>query len=158
MTTIAYAKGIIAADTQITYDKSVRGKSAPKIVQLNKDTVLAGAGDVRAISQAMRFFSQIDWEEKLDEAPKFKQYFEGLLWYKGKIYFCIGGCYPEPLCDDFYALGSGYKFALAALHLGLSAEESVKFASTLDIYTNDEIQLFNVAELQEKAAKPKRVR
>jgi ATP-dependent protease HslVU (ClpYQ) peptidase subunit len=158
MTTIAYKDGIIAADTQITYDKSVRGKSSPKIVQLAKDLVFAGAGDTRAISSAMRFFSIPNWEEKIDESPKFKQYFEALLWYKGKIYFCIGGCYPEPLCDDFYALGSGYKFALAALHLGLSAEEAVKFASTLDIYTNNEIQLFNVAQLQEKATKPKRAR
>ena len=158
MTTVAYRDGIIAADSQITYDKSVRGKSAPKIVQLNKDLVFVGAGDTRAIAHATKFFTPLNWEEKLEEAPKFKQAFEAIIWYKGKIYTCIGSCYPELVCDDFYAIGSGYKFALAALHLGLSAEDAVKFASTLDIYTNNEIQLFNVAQLQEKAAKPKRAR
>lgn len=158
MTTIAYRNGIIAADSQITYDKSVKGTSGPKIVQLNKNTVIACAGGVVEIQKMQIFFTQKNWEQKLDEAPKFKNYIEALLVYKGKVYICLGTCYPELLYDAFYALGSGYKFALAGMHLGLSAEEAVKFASTLDIYTDDKIQLFDVTQLQAHATNPKRTR
>lgn len=44
----------------------------------------------------------------------------------------------------FITSGSGFKFALAALHLNKNTKQAVKLASKLDIYTNDNIKTFKI--------------
>jgi hypothetical protein len=57
---------------------------------------------------------------------------------------------PEPLCHPFYAVGSGWKFAMAGMHTGMSALDAVEFASNFDIYTNKKVRALNVKEFYER--------
>lgn len=57
-----------------------------------------------------------------------------ILEYSGK-----GGPYPERCEDKFIATGSGRDYALAALHLGLSAREAVELACKLDVFCGNGI-------------------
>lgn len=164
MTTIAYKDGIIAADTQLTIG-DVKMVSADKINVLNNHTIFAAAGETPAIILAERFFRQDDWESKLDSRPdipkedKEDNPLDAILIYKGKAYLVDRTCLPEPLNHPFYAVGSGWKFAMAAMHSGLSAPDAVKFASELDVYTNDKIRYLNVEEVfKPKKAKATRGR
>lgn len=150
MTTIAYKDGILAADSQLTVGKNIKMDSDPKIYTLPNGVILAPAGDSDKITAASKFFSQPDWEDKIDEAPNFKKGFEALVVSKGRIYYCFNNCIVTPMCHRFFALGSGWQIANAAMHSGLSAEEAVKFASELDIYTNNKVQLVNVQDVLEK--------
>lgn len=43
-----------------------------------------------------------------------------------------------------WALGTGGEYALAAMDLGKTAVEAVKYASTRDLYTNSRVQKFTV--------------
>lgn len=54
-----------------------------------------------------------------------------------------GFCIVAKLNDSF-AMGSGYKFAIAALDLGKTAKEAVNYAKTRDIYTGGRVRVFDV--------------
>lgn len=141
---------MIAADTQVTMGQ-YKFTSDPKILTLDNGVVLACAGDAAKGIQAKKFFSQPDWEDKLDDAPNFKKGFEALVISKGRIYYCVNDCIAIPLGHKFHAMGSGWVLAAAAMHMGLSAIEAVKFASELDIHTNSEVVSLNVEDLLQEA-------
>jgi hypothetical protein len=50
----------------------------------------------------------------------------------------------HPCLEPFYAIGSGTKAALAAMHMGAGAEEAVKIACKVDPHTGGEIQVFRI--------------
>lgn len=45
--------------------------------------------------------------------------------------------HPQILHNEFVAIGSGRDFAMAAMHLGNSAEKAVEVAAALDAYTGN---------------------
>lgn len=45
--------------------------------------------------------------------------------------------------EKFYAIGSGTKCALAAMHMGATAEEAVEIAKKIDPYTGGAVQTFS---------------
>ena len=45
--------------------------------------------------------------------------------------------------EDFYAIGSGTKCALAAMHCGKTAEESIEIAKKIDPHTGGAVQVFS---------------
>lgn len=53
----------------------------------------------------------------------------------GRIFTCDSHCVlvQEPM--DFYAIGSGAAYAIAGMHLGLSAKEAVELAGRFDPFT-----------------------
>lgn len=150
MTTIAYKDGILAADSQVTFG-NVKATSDPKIKELPNGIIIALAGNNDKIMVALQFFSREDWEEKLNEAPDFKKGFEAILVSKGRVYTAQNNCVPWPLVHPFHAAGSGWQIASAGMHMGMSAEEAVKLASELDIYTNNKVQVVNVQNLLTQA-------
>lgn len=152
MTTIAYRDGIFAADGQLTVDDHIKLASDPKIRVVSKNTVIAGAGDTGSIERMFKYFSDPNWREK--EEPDVKKDTSAIVWHEGQAYYCFGSVTLVPLCHPFFAIGTGSELALAALHFGLSAYDAVKFASELDVYTNDKIQVFDVKNLQE--ARPRK--
>lgn len=160
MTTIALKDDILAADTQLTMD-DVKLESSDKIIILNKDTIIAAAGDTNAIYLAQKFFSQEDWETKYDAKPDERPILprdkddenplDAILIYKGQAYLVDRYLLPELSKHPFIAVGSGWKFAMAAMHSGLSAVAAIEFASTFDIYTNNKVRWLNVKEFQENS-------
>lgn len=152
MTTIALRLPILAADTQVTVD-DVKIRSCDKIEILNKDTVFAAAGYDSAIKQATLFFRRPNWEDLLGTPnhPTIKKDLDAILIYKGRAYAISNDLYPDLIVHPFYAIGSGWKFAMAAMQMGLDAAEAVKFASDFDIYTGLPVRVLNVKEFLKNA-------
>lgn len=154
MTTIAWKGNQLAADTQLTWDDHIRGKSTPKIVTLPSGIILAGAGSNLSTVIAEKFFSNPEWNSIEHKArPRLKKY-ESIMVIEGKVYWTDGHLIPQLMADPYYAIGSGWKFAIAAMAKGDSAPEAVLFASTLDVYTNSEIQIVQINE----EARPRRAK
>jgi hypothetical protein len=66
------------------------------------------------------------------------------------IYVYDGGM-PAKIKNDFYAIGSGSGYAIAAMHLGLSPAEAVALAAIYDPATGGEIEVWKLPD-----EKPKR--
>jgi ATP-dependent protease HslVU (ClpYQ) peptidase subunit len=149
MTTIAWKEGILAADSQVTAD-DVAYLSADKISIISTRLVIAGAGDCNECLRMEKWFKKVgtDWEKELDSKPSIKKSYEAILVSDGKPYTLFKDGYPDPLAHPFFSIGSGWKFAMAAMHLGKSATEAILLASVFDINTNDRIRYIDVTKLQ----------
>jgi len=142
MTTIAYRDGVLAADSQVTYgeDGGARVHTCKKlfrkkVTQGKKtfDVIIATAGES---SPGMVF---VDWYGSGKPIPDLFIHIGGdftclVLSPQGLFEYDIY-CRGEEILDDFYAIGSGAKAALAAMHCGKSALESVRIAARIDPYT-----------------------
>lgn len=70
-----------------------------------------------------------------DGAP----YGEGVIALAGKIYE-LGVDFSIMPVEGYTAIGSGQRFAVAAMHLGKSAKQAVEVASDLDLFTGGAIK------------------
>lgn len=143
MTTICLKSNTLAADTQVVID-NIRS-TCSKIRILNKDTVIACAGDVIDEAIAIDFFSKKNWQKLIPPSPT-KKAFECILIYKNKPYYCLRKMYPIPIESDYFAIGSGWQLAISAMEMGASAVGAVKFASKLDINTNSVVETYVIKE------------
>lgn len=146
MTTIAYRDGVIAADSRVTHgeDGSARIHSCKKlfrktVTQGKKsfDVIIATAGES---SPGMVF---VDWYGTGKPIPEMFMHLGGdficlVLSPQGLFEFDVY-CRGEQVLDDFYAVGSGAKAALGAMHCGKSAIEAVRVAARIDPYTGGRI-------------------
>lgn len=153
-------KVIMAADGQVTLGNTVMKGNARKVRRLYNDKVLSGfAGSTAdAFSLLSRFESKLEqYHGQLNRAAvelakdwrtdKYLRHLEALLLVADEKYSLVisgTGDLIEPE-DGIMAIGSGGPFALAAaralaLHSQLSAreiaEEAMKIAGTICIYTN----------------------
>lgn len=156
MTTIAYKDGVLAADSQLTLD-DVAYLSSDKITIISTRLVIAGAGDANECMRMENWFRKVgtDWEKELATKPTVKKSYEAIVISDGKPYTIFKDGFLDSLAHPFFALGSGWKFAMAAMHLGKSATEAILLASVFDVNTNDRIRYIDVTKLQgsTKAAK-----
>lgn len=49
-------------------------------------------------------------------------------------------CRAEQITEEFYAIGSGAKVALGAMHAGATAQEAVEIAKLVDPYTGGDVK------------------
>jgi ATP-dependent protease HslVU (ClpYQ) peptidase subunit len=77
----------------------------------------------------MREFASYLSEVK--SAPKFEDAIF-IVVHKGKAFF-LGGYFVREI-NDYYAIGAGMDYALAALYLGASVEKAIKTACELSIF------------------------
>jgi ATP-dependent HslUV protease subunit HslV len=143
-------KVVMAGDGQVTLGESVIKHGAKKIRRLYQDKILAGFAGSTA--DAFTLFSR--FEAKLEDwrTDKFLRHLEALLLVSDKeaTFLLSGqGDVIEP-DTGIAAIGSGGPFAQAAAqaladHTKLSArevaEEAMKIASRMCIYTNDRITI-----------------
>lgn len=146
MTTIAYRDGILAADSRVTYgeDSGARIHTCKKlyrktVTQGKKsfDVIIATAGES---SPGLLF---VDWYGSGKPIPDTFLHLGGdflclVLTPSGLFEYDVY-CRGEPVSDDFYAIGSGAKAALGAMHCGKSAIEAVRIAARIDPYTGGRI-------------------
>jgi ATP-dependent protease HslVU (ClpYQ) peptidase subunit len=66
---------------------------------------------------------------------------------KGIFYMLASDPYPELVDTNFFAIGSGGKVALGALHAGATLEEAMEIAHRVDPYTRPP---FDILTLKEK--------
>ena len=153
MTTIAFRDGVLAADTRMVTGS--RPHLCTKIRYIKPNLVVACAGSINKESVALKFFSKPNWQD--EEPPEIKGAFQCIILIGNNPFFCEGGLHIQPIEHPYFAIGSGAEVAAAAMEMGMSAEEAVKFASKLDINTNDIVTTYKIPNAKEKSAvkKPK---
>lgn len=137
MTTIAYRDGVVAADGRSTRGGLILPGSCTKLFRLDDGSIVAMVGDV-ALGYAYR-----DWLNTPGDREKPD------LGDSKIVRFRLGqvsvherdGYYVEEA--PFCAWGSGSASALAALHMGASAQEAVQIAMLVDPYSGGEIITMN---------------
>ena len=144
MTTIAVRNGIMAADSQVTCETEAGGsryfrctKMYPKVVRLNdapdENVIIGVSGDGFA---ALVF---VDWYGSGKDKPN--ELIEGEADFSAIVLTSIGlfeydrWCRGEKVLEEFYAIGSGTKAALGAMHAGCSAKRAVEIACRVDSYS-----------------------
>lgn len=141
MTTIAYRDGILAADTQVTLGNHIKGVGR-KITELQPGLVIAVAGDSRDEAKFKRWILA---GADPDNPPEFaKKEFEAFVIKNKEVFICERHPILMPLEQTFYAIGSGWELAIAAMQFGRSAKEAVEFASTLDIHTSLPVDTYDI--------------
>lgn len=138
MTTIAYDGKSVAVDSQCTNGATVSRMN--KALRLKGGGLLISAGKTNDAYRVKRWLD----EGSKGDPPAVDDGFGAFLIRGGRIRLFAGGSEPQPLPDKFFAIGSGRDFAIAAMHLGLSAEEGVKIACKYDAYTGGPIRVFQV--------------
>jgi hypothetical protein len=131
MTTIAWDGKTLAADTLAT---GTFNRKVTKIWELRPDVYFGGSGIYSEVYDVMTWLKY----HKQEEAPDVKE-FVGILIEKGKAYRIEENLIEVPITEEYHAIGTGACFAIAALHLGLSAIDAVSLAAKFDENTGGEI-------------------
>lgn len=139
MTTIAYnhKDREIAFDSRSTRSGIIMSDSVMKM-EAHNGVVFFLAGYACDFHDLINmYFSDIKTELRIDAG--------GYVYDKG-IFYRIGvescGSYYKQILIHNDSVGSGSKFALAAMDFGLNAEGAVKYAATRDIKTGGEVRVF----------------
>jgi hypothetical protein len=143
VTTIAFKDGWIAADSRVTVDSEGGGARKFKCEKLYRKIV--GEGDQRreviigTSGESSPSLLFVDWYGSGEAVPDQLIYgsadFTCLIVESDGIYEADAYCRPEKIVEPFYAIGSGSKAALAAMHCGKSAAEAVEIACRIDPYS-----------------------
>lgn len=157
MTTIAYKNGIMSGDGRMSLGDMIIKDNTEKVFWVNNHLV-GVCGRARAINtfvtwlQKMTDYHIVNQEvgELVDLVPPALEDDEGysalvvtpsrqVLMYEGNTPIDMG-------LDVPMSVGSGSCFALAAMKAGNSAEEAVKVACELDVYSGGEITVVQLEE------------
>src|SRR3974390_2023022 len=138
MTTIAYRDGVIAADSRVTVDSEGGGsrvfhceKLFSKFIKFQgkkQNVVLAGAGEAFAAELFIQNYTGGEVEQSIKE--KFPVGDADFFFFLMDRW-----CHFTKIKDTFYAVGSGAKAALGAMHMGADAYRAVQVACEIDPYT-----------------------
>jgi len=151
VTTIAIRDGVIAADTQETWED---GSFTPcvKLYRMPWDAedvaghIVGLAGGSYAGELFLEWYRDGDRDEKpdltnLDLEEDFEAIVlrpDGTLWSCNRLFTFI------PHKTEYFATGSGGKVALGAMAMGATAEEAVAAAIKHDCYTGGDIQVMTI--------------
>lgn len=140
MTTVVVRDGVMAADSLATLggDWRLPGKET-KIRRLRDGSLVGMAGDTALVN------ALLDWEDNptFFDAPEAKENCEVLILAPdGTIWTRYSPSMSKHrIHAPFYAIGSGRVPALAALHMGASAERAVEVAIELDTGSGGPVQV-----------------
>lgn len=145
MTTVAakVSTGEIAADSMVSGDDSFY---LVEKLRNGKNSVYGACGDWDKI---LKFYSVLESGGDLDsdmDVTVLELRHDGIWIYESTII-------PARIKNDFWAIGTGANYAIAAMHLGLSPSEAVKIACQYDTSSREPI---DILELPRRGrAKPK---
>ncbi len=158
MTTIAYRDGVLAADSQTTIQTEAGGsrkfRCTPKLLTKNvlidgepQEVIIALAGES---APGLAFFNWFDGDFETKDTPEiFVQNlpdFTALVLFAHGLYEFDAYCTADKIIEPFYAIGSGAKAALGAMHAGATAEQAVEIACKVDPYTSGPVQVVKLQE------------
>lgn len=148
MTTIAYAKGVLAADRAVTdindYVCDIR-----KIAKI-KGYLIGACGDMDLVHWFLKSFKPEIITEKLRVTPPVnitdKDSFEAVIINpKGRIYIFTDKCMAVPVNSfGYFSIGSGSPLAMGALFVGADAVTAVKAAIRHDRSTGGKVQFVSL--------------
>ena len=148
MTTVITTKTEMVSDTFISYEVSFQG--APKI-WIAKGCAWGGAGSTASLAQFKL------WTQGKAKRPEFKVAEEEdeptaklevlQLHPKNGIFLWINADLPEPVEEEFYAIGTGAGYAVGAMSKGATAKEALEIAAKWDKGTRLPGNIITVADL-----------
>lgn len=146
MTTVAYDGTTMVAD-KLAVDSWGLTEVATKIYY-NDHVMIGGAGEggqiLQWINNVLKPEVTTDDLLKVGYAPYVKDSNDPSLLLvdrrSGDAYRHAGGWFI-PVSRKFHAVGSGRDYALAAMHLGLTAKDAVLVAAQFDNNTGNELQI-----------------
>lgn len=125
----------MAADSRVTIHTEEGGARVTRCIKIfrRRDAVIGLAGE----SEPGLVF--LDWYGTGKPAPAVlidaEADFTALVLTAKGLFEFGKYCMPEKILDKFWAVGSGSKVALGAMHMGASAERAVEIACLVDPYT-----------------------
>lgn len=145
MTTVAakVSTGEIAADSMVSGDDSFY---LVEKLRSGKNSVYGACGDWDKI---LKFYSVLESGGDLDsdmDVTVLELRHDGIWVYESTII-------PAKIKNDFWAIGTGANYAIAAMHLGLSPSEAVKIACQYDTSSHEPIDVLKLP--RRGRAKPK---
>jgi hypothetical protein len=142
MTTIVYRAGVMAADSLSTTNSETGGSrkfTCEKLYQLHthsRGKIIVGlAGDTFAGLVFMDWFTTGNPLEPPQRLIDGDADFTALVLTRSGLYEYDRWCRGERIRLPFYAVGSGAKAALGALHMGAGARKAVQVACKIDPYS-----------------------
>lgn len=139
MTTIAakVSTGEIAADTMVSDDSTFY--SASKL-RIGKVSVYGACGTWKNIITAFNHMETGEKEWDIEEI-------ECMELREDAIYVYDGISIPTKILNDFWAIGSGAPFAIAAMELGLSPMQAVELSCKYDIASRGPIEHYKLEDV-----------
>lgn len=140
MTTVAYSKGIMAADKMVREGNLKTGVTT-KIFKRNGHLIgFSGRTDIAMLM--LKWFEdgakEEDWPEPFDDELETAIL---VVTPAGDVLSYERFPYPIRMENEFHAIGSGRDFAICAMHLGFGPERAVEIASELDSGTGNGIDV-----------------
>ena len=137
MTTIAAraSTGEIAADSMVSGDDSFY---LVEKLRKGQESIYGGCGDW---DKLLKFYNSLESGADLDsdtDVTVLELRSDGIWIYESTII-------PAKIKNDFWAIGTGANFAIAAMHLGLSPAEAVKLACLYDTSSHEPIDVMTLS-------------
>jgi len=169
MTTIAYRDGIMASDSRVTVETEaggIRHFRCQKLFRVTHPT--HGESIIATAGESAPGLVFVDWYASGNfETPEILVHGEAdftcLVLDRRGLYEYDKWCRGEKIMEKFYAIGSGCKAALGAMHMGASAEKAVAVACRVDTLSAPSVVVMalgtGLAQRRADAlARPKRAR
>jgi len=137
MTTIAAtaSTGEIAADSMVSGDDSFY---LVEKLRRGQTSIYGGCGDW---DKLLKFYNSLESGADLDsdtDVTVLELRSDGIWIYESTII-------PAKIKNDFWAIGTGANFAIAAMHLGLTPAEAVKLACLYDTSSHEPIDVMTLS-------------
>jgi ATP-dependent protease HslVU (ClpYQ) peptidase subunit len=133
MTTIAYRDGVLSADSLVT-NMACKVGTFEKLFDDKEDNHYGCIGEVQDLIAFRK------WKRGCSEKPKVSEDFCALMVDKNNnLWIYEDKLIPRKMECEYYAIGSGYEFALGAMANGASAYEALEAAIKHDCYSGGEI-------------------
>lgn len=139
MTTVVYKDGILASDSRLTSKSHVVSDKCKKIFRLPDGTLFGWAGDDEGGHELLE--SMLRGEElNSDKIRLFEDVQAIRILPKGQIYVTDRGRAWTRWPEKFGFIGTGGKYARAAMMAGADAVKAVKIAIASDVYSGGRVQ------------------
>jgi hypothetical protein len=137
MTTIAAkaSTGEIAADSMVSGDDSFY---LVEKLRRGQESIYGGCGDW---DKLLKFYNSLESGADLDsdtDVTVLELRSDGIWIYESTII-------PAKIKNDFWAIGTGANFAIAAMHLGLTPAEAVRLACLYDTSSHEPIDVMSLS-------------
>jgi hypothetical protein len=137
MTTIAAraSTGEIAADSMVSGDDSFY---LVEKLRKGQESIYGGCGDW---DKLLKFYNSLESGGDLDsdtDVTVLELRSDGIWIYESTII-------PAKIKNDFWAIGTGANFAIAAMHLGLTPAEAVRLACLYDTSSHEPIDVMSLS-------------
>jgi len=137
MTTIAAkaSTGDVAADSMVSGDDSFYLVTK---IRRGENSIYGGCGDW---DKLLKFYNSLESGADLDsdtDVTVLELRSDGIWIYESTII-------PAKIKNDFWAIGTGANFAIAAMHLGLTPAEAVKLACLYDTSSHEPIDVMTLS-------------